>query len=97
LTNDTHPLAGRILRKKATSFYECYTSSASLRAYYSNDIFMPYLDGLFDITNRIAEEGKMAGALAGEKKFQLVKVPYGSTDENIYSLLQRFAQAFLQT
>ena len=70
-----HPLAERILRKEATSFYECYTSSASLLAYYSNDIFMPYLDGLSDITNRIAEEGKMAGALASEKNFQLVKVP----------------------
>jgi hypothetical protein len=58
---------------------------------------MPYLDGLFDITNRIAEEGKMAVVLAGEKKFQLVKALYGSTDENISSLLQRFAQAFLQT
>ncbi|HET6779584.1 MAG TPA: hypothetical protein VFH09_00315 [Nitrososphaera sp.] len=61
LTNDTHPLAERILRKEATSFYDCYTSSASLRAHIiANDIFMPYLDGLFDITNRIAEEGKMA-------------------------------------
>jgi hypothetical protein len=27
----------------------------------ANDIFTPYLDGLFDITNRIAEEGKMVG------------------------------------
>jgi hypothetical protein len=53
-------------------------------------------DCLIDIINRIAEEGKMAGALASEKNFQLVKVPYGSTDENISSLLQRFAQAFLQ-
>jgi hypothetical protein len=58
---------------------------------------MPYIDGLFDITNRITEEGKTAGALASEKNFQLVKAPYSSTDENISSLLQRSAQAFLQT
>jgi hypothetical protein len=39
----------------------------------------------------------MAGALAGEKNFQLVKVLYGWTDENISSLLQHSTQAFLQT
>lgn len=54
----------QVIRKKASSFagYDYYIICISTHR--PDDMFVPYLDGLFDIAKRIAYEGK-AGALVG--------------------------------
>ncbi len=53
-----------VIRKKASSFagYDYYIICIS--THQPDDMFVPYLDGLFEITRRIADEGKI-GALVG--------------------------------
>lgn len=53
-----------VIRRKAKSFkgYDYYVICISTHK--PDDMFIPYLDGLFDITYRIAQEGK-TGALVG--------------------------------
>lgn len=53
-----------VIRKKASSFagYDYYVICIS--THQPDDMFVPYLDGLFEITRRIADEGKI-GALVG--------------------------------
>lgn len=54
----------QVIRKKASSFagYDYYIVCISTHK--PEDMFVPYLDGLYDIAKRIAYEGK-AGALVG--------------------------------
>ncbi|MEM2141425.1 MAG: hypothetical protein QXJ74_03655 [Nitrososphaera sp.] len=54
----------QVIRKKASSFagYDYYIICISTHR--PDDMFVPYLDGLFDIAKRIAYEGK-TGALVG--------------------------------
>jgi UDP-N-acetyl-D-mannosaminuronic acid dehydrogenase len=51
-------LVDGVIRKKASSFagYDCYIICISTHR--PDDMFAPYLDGLFEITRKIAEEGK---------------------------------------
>lgn len=73
LTVDGYDISGKaieraisdgVVRKKASSFagYDYYIICIS--THQPDDMFMPYLDGLFEITKKIAEEGK-TGALVG--------------------------------
>lgn len=57
-------IADGVIRKKAPNFagYDYYIICISTHR--PDDMFAPYLDGLFEITRKIAEEGK-AGALVG--------------------------------
>lgn len=57
-------IADGVIRKKTSSFagYDYYIICIS--THQPDDMFVPYLDGLFEITKRIAEEGK-TGALVG--------------------------------
>jgi UDP-N-acetyl-D-mannosaminuronic acid dehydrogenase len=54
----------QVIRKKASSFagYDYYIICISTHR--PDDMFVPYLDGLYDIAKRIAYEGK-AGAMVG--------------------------------
>ncbi len=57
-------LENRVIRNKATSFegYDYYIICIS--THNPDNMFMPFLDGLFEITNRLSREGK-TGALVG--------------------------------
>lgn len=57
-------LENGVIRRKAKSFkgYDYYVICISTHKHYN--VFMPYVDGLFDIAHKIAQEGK-TGALVG--------------------------------
>ena len=57
-------LENKVIQNKATSFkgYDYYIICISTHR--SENMFMPFLDGLFDITKKLAHEGK-TGALVG--------------------------------
>jgi UDP-N-acetyl-D-mannosaminuronic acid dehydrogenase len=73
MTVDGYDISGRaieraisdgVIRKKAPNFagYDYYVICISTHR--PDDMFVPYLDGLFEVTRKIAEEGK-SGALVG--------------------------------
>jgi nucleotide sugar dehydrogenase len=65
-----------VIQKEATSFegYDYYVICVS--THLPSDMFVPYLDGVYDLANRLAREGK-AGALIGIDS----TVPRGVSDK----------------